>query len=120
MSVEGVIFEVREFCLHDGPGIRTNVFFKGCPLRCAWCHNPEGLSSAPQLWINPAACTHCGACRSVCPLQHGDQGTLALRRGHKGPLFRKTLRRFPSGGMHRVRRLRDVCPQGCRRLCGAA
>ena len=44
MSVVGTVFEVREFCLHDGPGIRTNVFFKGCPLRCAWCHNPEGLS----------------------------------------------------------------------------
>ena len=39
-----ILFEVREFCLHDGPGVRTTVFFKGCPLRCTWCHNPEGLS----------------------------------------------------------------------------
>ncbi|MBR3923804.1 MAG: 4Fe-4S cluster-binding domain-containing protein, partial [Kiritimatiellae bacterium] len=41
---KGRIFEIREFTLHDGPGVRTTVFFKGCPLRCAWCHNPEGQS----------------------------------------------------------------------------
>ena len=68
MSAEGTIFEVREFCLHDGPGIRTTVFFKGCPLRCAWCHNPEGLAPEPQLLVNRAACTHCGACERACPL----------------------------------------------------
>jgi pyruvate formate lyase activating enzyme len=67
MSVEGTIFDVREFCLHDGPGIRTTVFFKGCPLRCAWCHNPEGLSPEPQMWVNRAACTGCGACEKACP-----------------------------------------------------
>ena len=48
-SKTAVIFEVREFCLHDGPGVRTTVFFKGCPLRCAWCHNPEGLSPEPEV-----------------------------------------------------------------------
>ena len=42
--MKGRIFEIREFTLHDGPGVRTTVFFKGCPLRCAWCHNPEGQS----------------------------------------------------------------------------
>jgi pyruvate formate lyase activating enzyme len=45
MSTEGIVFEVREFCLHDGPGIRTTVFLKGCPLSCFWCHNPETQSS---------------------------------------------------------------------------
>src|SRR5665811_2089146 len=45
----GIVFDVREFTIHDGPGIRTTVFLKGCPLACAWCHNPEGLDTAPQV-----------------------------------------------------------------------
>ena len=47
----GRIFEIREFTLHDGPGVRTTVFFKGCPLRCAWCHNPEGQSSEIEIMV---------------------------------------------------------------------
>ena len=91
MSAEGIIFEIREFCLHDGPGIRTTVFFKGCPLRCAWCHNPEGLSHAPQLLVNRSTCTRCGACLAVCA--HPE---LCVACGA----------------------CVAVCPQGCRRLCG--
>lgn len=56
------VFEVREFCLHDGPGIRTTVFFKGCPLRCTWCHNPEGLSPEPEMLFKAQKCVHCGSC----------------------------------------------------------
>ena len=48
----GIIFDLKRFTLHDGPGIRTTVFFKGCPLRCFWCHNPEGISSQPIEWIH--------------------------------------------------------------------
>lgn len=64
-----VVFEVREFCLHDGPGIRTTVFFKGCPLRCAWCHNPEGLSPEPEMLFKEQKCRRCGACAQggSCP-----------------------------------------------------
>ncbi len=51
---EGIVFDIREFTVHDGPGIRTTVFMKGCPLRCTWCHNPEGLAMAPQVMRSQA------------------------------------------------------------------
>jgi len=63
----GIVFDIKEFAVFDGPGIRTTVFMKGCPLRCQWCHNPEGLSPKPQLMVSTAACVHCGACERVCP-----------------------------------------------------
>ncbi len=62
----GIVFDIKEFAVFDGPGIRTTVFMKGCPLRCQWCHNPEGLSPRPELMVSRAACAHCGACESVC------------------------------------------------------
>ena len=66
-EITGTIFDIKEFAVFDGPGIRTTVFMKGCPLRCQWCHNPEGLSEQPQLMVSKAACIHCGACEKVCP-----------------------------------------------------
>jgi pyruvate formate lyase activating enzyme len=63
----GVIFDIQKFCIHDGPGIRTTVFLKGCPLRCAWCHNPESQRQAPELLYTGHSCIGCGACLSVCP-----------------------------------------------------
>ena len=62
----GTVFDIKEFAVFDGPGIRTTVFLKGCPLRCQWCHNPEGLSPKPQLMVSSASCVHCGACSRVC------------------------------------------------------
>lgn len=62
----GTIFDIKEMAVHDGPGIRTTVFFKGCPLRCRWCHNPEGLSREPQLMYQESRCRHCGLCRKPC------------------------------------------------------
>lgn len=64
--MKGVIFDIKEFSLQDGGGIRTTVFFKGCPLRCIWCHNPEGLSSQRELYVQPRGCTGCGLCTRPC------------------------------------------------------
>ena len=71
----GTVFDIKEFAVFDGPGIRSTVFMKGCPLRCAWCHNPEGLSPLPQLMVSRAACTNCGACRAACT--HPEKGCTA-------------------------------------------
>jgi len=62
----GTIFDIKEMAVHDGPGLRTTVFFKGCPLRCRWCHNPEGLGFEPQLMVRSARCRNCGSCRKEC------------------------------------------------------
>ena len=63
----GVIFDLKRFAVHDGAGLRSTLFLKGCPLRCPWCQNPEGLSPKPALWHNPKTCLHCGSCAAVCP-----------------------------------------------------
>ena len=64
--MNGTIFDIKEMAVHDGPGIRTTVFFKGCPLRCRWCHNPEGLSFEPQLMYKDARCIDCKNCQIEC------------------------------------------------------
>lgn len=64
--MDGKIFDIQRFSIYDGPGIRTNIFFKGCNLRCLWCHNPESQSMKNELMINADKCTHCGECAKVC------------------------------------------------------
>lgn len=63
----GTIFDIKRFAVHDGDGIRTTVFLKGCPLRCRWCHNPEGVTMPAQLAYHAHKCAFCGACQKVCP-----------------------------------------------------
>lgn len=62
----GIIFDIDHFAVHDGPGIRTSIYFKGCPLRCKWCHSPESQSSKPQVLFAPSRCIRCGACVTEC------------------------------------------------------
>lgn len=87
----GTIFDIKQLAVYDGPGIRTTVFLKGCPLRCQWCHNPEGLSFKPQLMVSKGSCIHCGKCEEVC--KHPDDCTLC------GECIR-------------------VCPLHLRKICG--
>ena len=61
--MQGTVFDIKEFSVYDGPGVRVTVFLKGCPLRCKWCHNPEGLSPHPEVMVS-SGCTHCNACHS--------------------------------------------------------
>ena len=64
---DGIIFNIQKFSVNDGPGIRTTVFLKGCPLHCAWCANPESQSIRPQLFHDEKKCVRCGLCGKVCP-----------------------------------------------------
>jgi len=65
--MKGMVTDIQRFSLHDGPGIRTTVFLKGCNLRCAWCHNPETREAGRQLQYLPGRCLGCGACAAACP-----------------------------------------------------
>jgi len=66
-AMRGLVFDIEKFAVHDGPGIRTTVFLKGCPLRCLWCHNPESQEAEPEISFDPEKCIGCGRCAAVCP-----------------------------------------------------
>ena len=68
-DITGLVFDIQKFSIHDGPGIRTTVFLKGCPLKCAWCHNPESQEMRAEISFLPEKCIGCGYCFKVCP--HG-------------------------------------------------
>jgi pyruvate formate lyase activating enzyme len=83
MGTKGIIFDIKKFAIHDGPGIRSTVFLKGCPLRCRWCHNPEGISSTPEIMVFARRCLDgCRACVKACPRQalSKRQGNMVIAR----------------------------------------
>lgn len=65
----GTIFDLKRFAVHDGGGLRSTLFLKGCPLHCPWCQNPEGMDTHPALWYSPNDCISCGTCAAACPNQ---------------------------------------------------
>jgi len=66
-AIKGFVFDIQRFSVHDGPGIRTTIFLKGCSLRCFWCQNPEGIHLKPEIMFFPERCIGCGRCFTVCP-----------------------------------------------------
>jgi pyruvate formate lyase activating enzyme len=101
---DGRIFNVQRFSTHDGPGIRTTVFLKGCPLACWWCHNPESWRQAPSEIYLPERCTGCGLCIDSCPAG-------ALARGAEGIVADAVTCRHCG-------RCAEICPGGAREQTG--
>ena len=103
-ETQGLIFDIRRYSVHDGPGIRTTVFFKGCPLACWWCHNPEGRTTRIHLMLFPERCIACGACLDVCP-----HGAVV----HENGVMRTSLARCRACGT-----CVESCPSDARELAG--
>jgi pyruvate formate lyase activating enzyme len=100
----GLVFNIQKYSLHDGPGIRTTVFLKGCPLCCSWCHNPEGISRQPELIVVENRCAGCGACRDACPFGKAIAGTGVLPTRHEQ--------------CDLCERCVEACPTGARQVVG--
>ena len=102
-TTRGTVFNVQRGSFHDGPGIRTTVFLKGCPLRCPWCHNPEGISPAPEVLVSDVRCLACGSCEAACPRPGGPlpPGAALGREGCLGCLA-----------------CAEACPSGAREVAG--
>lgn len=101
-----LVISVQRFSLHDGPGLRSTVFLKGCPLRCAWCHNPESQETHPEVARDPGRCLNCAVCSPNCP-----RG-LARRLEARGVVFEREEDCLHCGICARV------CPSGARELIG--
>ncbi|HPU56460.1 MAG TPA: glycyl-radical enzyme activating protein, partial [Verrucomicrobiota bacterium] len=101
---DGLVFNIQRYSLHDGPGIRTTVFLKGCPLCCQWCHNPEGIAARREIVVVENRCIICGECRDACPL--------ASALDCSGPLPPRLADCTLCGACV------DACPTGARQMIG--
>jgi pyruvate formate lyase activating enzyme len=95
-QVEGIVFDIQRYSVHDGPGLRTNVFLKGCPLRCQWCANPESQNMQPELALSAHSCMTCGQFETPCPVCWEQVGSAALRIEELG----ERPRVCPTGAIH--------------------
>lgn len=102
--IKGLIFNIQRYSLHDGPGIRTTVFFKGCPLKCLWCQNPEGIDSNVELFRHNQKCIHCGSCMTHCHEK-------AIDLTDNGPLVNRQA-------CNRCMECVDNCPTGTLEMAG--
>lgn len=111
----GLILDLQRFSIHDGPGIRTTVFLKGCPLDCAWCHNPESQSSGPEILFRDNRCVRCGACLVACPERNaprsGPTPVVDHLRSHAELVA-------PPPSCRSCGECVDACPTGARQIAG--
>lgn len=122
-ALTGIVFDIQKYSIHDGPGIRTTVFLKGCPLRCYWCHNPESQRREPEIFVKKSQCTLCGRCVAACPngasvaSAEGEAPRASLEEGATG---------YPLAGVPVIDRKKctacgnccEACPSGARILTG--
>ncbi|RME93781.1 MAG: glycyl-radical enzyme activating protein, partial [Verrucomicrobia bacterium] len=107
-GTSGLVSHIQRYSVQDGPGIRTTVFLKGCPLRCAWCHNPENLAVGPQVMVIETRCVRCGACVEVCSQQPPGQRpaieSLPLRPANDCTVCGACVEACPAGARETVGR----------------
>lgn len=101
---QGYIYNIQRMSVHDGPGLRTTVFLKGCPLKCLWCSNPESQRTKPQIMVFKNLCTGCGACAEVCP-----SGAVVAEEG----VYGRDLEKCTDCG-----KCAEVCPSKAREMSG--
>ncbi len=102
--MQALITGIQKFCVHDGPGIRTTVFFKGCPMSCTWCHNPETQNFNKEMMINSEKCTRCGRCADRCPSNSASMTAGILTAG--------------PGSCSHCETCLDFCTAGAREIAG--
>ncbi|MFO8113345.1 MAG: glycyl-radical enzyme activating protein [Desulfosalsimonadaceae bacterium] len=114
MEKQVLITEIQKFAVNDGPGFRTSVFLKGCPLQCAWCHNPETIGMNPDIYWKRRLCVQCGACMNVCPNEAILPPISPEESGLQAAAYRKIIRERCDGCMKCV----DACLYGALSVAG--